>query len=141
MASAEEEHFIDWEGHVFGLGYGSEEEHILAALKGFLAKVPGNEAYDHAEIEKTLGGAVTWLLITALCKADIIEYGSSPRFGWLTAEGQRLKAFVDARSAEELIGLIEAVPLDRPMNYPGVINEDRGVNPFWVEPATPTWRG
>ena len=103
-----EEHFIDWEGHVFGLGYGTGEHHIIPALKAFLAEIPHEGAYDHEVLEKRLGGAVTWFLITTLCKADILEYGSSPRFAWLTPQGQRLKSFIDARSAEELIGLLDA---------------------------------
>ncbi|MFN9395142.1 MAG: hypothetical protein ACK6BN_04610 [Pseudanabaena sp.] len=134
-----EEHFIDWEGHVFGLGYGTGEHHIIPALKAFLAEIPHEGAYDHEVLEKRLGGAVTWFLITTLCKADILEYGSSPRFAWLTPQGQRLKSFIDARSAEELIGLLDAAPLNEPRNYPGIINVDRGLNPFWIEPAVPTW--
>jgi hypothetical protein len=45
---------------------------------------------------------VAWLLINHLCQLDIIEYGTSSRFGWLTAEGESLKAFVASKTADEL---------------------------------------
>jgi hypothetical protein len=100
-----DQHFADWESHVFGCGYGSGEEHTIAALKTFMATV-GEEhnalSYEYAKLEAALTPTVAWLLINTLCKADIIEYGTSPRYAWLTAHGARLKQYVDAKSVADL---------------------------------------
>jgi len=127
------EHFIDWEAHVFGLGYGTGEEFIIPALKQFLAVCDParNGGYDHQVLEGDLGPVVAWLLITALVRAGIIEYGSSPRFGWLTNEGHQLRAFTMAHSAEELVEIIVGSDCNRIPNNPDYENEPRGMNPFW----------
>ena len=105
MEKTLEDYFADWEMHLFGYGYGSGEPHVLGALKRFLALCPEKGSYDYQKLEAELGGTTAWLLINALCHADLLEYGTSPRGAWLTATGRRLKAFVDARSVEELCGL------------------------------------
>jgi hypothetical protein len=102
-----EKNFRDWENSAFGFGYGSGEEHVMAALKTFFGAVGRDDhphAYDYKRLENACGATVAWLLINALCRhqSRVIEYGTSPRYGWLTPEGERLKAFVDARSAEDL---------------------------------------
>lgn len=131
-----QKHFADWEGHVFGFGYGSGEEYTLASLKLFMKHVGvGNEnpnQYDYKWLEGALTPHVTWLLINTLCNASIIEYGTSPRFGWLTEEGVRLKEFVDAHSVEELCKFTERPEGDTPC-YPDHCNCDDKpcVNPFW----------
>lgn len=100
-----EHQFRDWEGHVFGYGYGSGEEHTLTALKQFLElcnEGSYGHSYSYETLEKALTPAVAWLLINILCHADIIEYGTSPRFAWLTAQGERLKDFVSKHTVEQL---------------------------------------
>lgn len=98
-----EDAFADWEGDVFGFGYGTGEDHIVPALKAFLAGIPDEGAYDHRSLENAVGAAPAWFLINALCRADIIEYGTSPRFGWLTPQGKALQAFTRSRTTEELL--------------------------------------
>lgn len=107
-----EQSFIDWESNVFGLGYGSGEEHTLAALKTFMGAIGRDEpgmghAYDFQKLEAACGPQVAWLLINRLAhhSAGIIEYGTSPRYGWLTPQGVALKSFVDAKSIEEMVEL------------------------------------
>lgn len=142
MTKTLEDSFIDWETTVFGYGYGTGEPHILKALKGFLANTGRADmpnSYDYQKLEAAIGAAETWFLINALCKADIIEYGTSPRFGWLTPEGERLKAFVDAKSVDELAELCCNHDEDHDICYPNACNcgpngyEEGRVcqNPFW----------
>lgn len=104
-------HFIDWEASVFGFGYGSGEPHTLAALKSFLelcARRDGPNgvfAYDYQQMEGSLGHTVAWLMINILAHADVIEYGSSPRYGWLTQQGEMLKEFISERTVDQLYDL------------------------------------
>jgi len=138
MAKTLDENFADWEGHVFGFGYGTGEPYILPVLKRFLALCPGpGETYDHEALARDLGPAVSWLLINALAHADIIEYGTSPRYGWLTESGRALKAYVESKTDDELVE-IACQQRDTPC-YPDACNcgpngyEEGRVcsNPFW----------
>lgn len=142
MSKVIEQSFIDWESMAFGFGYGSGEEHVLGALKGFFDAMGVDDrptSYDYQKLEAALGPAVAWLMINALCHRDIIEYGTSPRFGWLTPEGERLKAFVDNKSVDELVMLCCGRDDDYNVCYPDACNcgpngyeEGRVcVNPFW----------
>lgn len=140
-----EKHFADWESHVFGFGYGTGEEHTIAALKTFMENIGREEidsprAYDYQQLETALTPPVAWLLINILCKANIIEYGTSPRYGWLTKEGEALRDFVASKSVDDLYGFCMADDLD--YCYPSYCNcqlcedghskTDRCQNPFWV---------
>lgn len=98
------EYFADWESHAFGFGYGTGEPHTIGALKTFMGAVgraDAPHAYDYEKLEAACGPVAAWLLINALCRhgVDVIEYGTSPRYGWLTEEGRKLKAFIDEHSA------------------------------------------
>lgn len=110
MTKTLEESFVDWEAETFGFGYGTGEPHVLASLKGFFDALGTDHsptAYDYEKLETAIGAPVAWLLINILCRHEthIIEYGSSPRFGWLTGEGEALKAFVDSRTVGELVDI------------------------------------
>lgn len=133
-----EQHFIDWESDTFGFGYGTGEEHTLKALKQFLElcrKGQYAHAYDHGELEKTLTPPVAWLLINALAHDDKIEYGTSPRYGWLTKTGEALAEFVKDRTVDQLYdlacdGAYEGHCYPNHCNCPN--GEDcRPHNPFW----------
>jgi hypothetical protein len=109
MSKTVEQNFVDWESNAFGLGYGSGEIHTLGALKVFFDAVGRKglpNAYDHEVMEEKLTAPVAWLMITILCRHDIIEYGTSPRYGWLTREGEALQAFVATKSVGELVTLV-----------------------------------
>ena len=138
MAKTADDYFVDWESHVFGYGYGTGEAHILPALKAFFETIPteGRSRYDYRVLEEKLGPVVAWLFINALCRADIIEYGTSPRFGWLTAEGERLKKYLAGRTPEQLE---EAAGNDERNCYPDYCNCTDGEchNPFWVNRRPP----
>lgn len=133
-----EQHFVDWESAVFGFGYGTGEEFTIPALKAFMANVGREElatGYDYRVLEKALGATVAWLLINILCGADLIEYGTSPRGGWLTKQGEALKAFVDSKSERELIDLV--TEFDE--NYVSCLTDHCNCgrcaefpNPFWT---------
>ena len=109
MAKTMEEYFHDWEKEVFGYNYGSGEIHILGALARFMLLVGAEDVngdsanvYDFNILEKQLGPIVTWLLINVLCHAGIIDYGTSPRFGFLTTEGYVLQKFIKLHTVDEL---------------------------------------
>ena len=138
-----EDHFIDWESETFGLGYGTGELPILQALTTFLANCgngPTKRSYDYRELETQVGTSATWLLITMLVRADIIEYGTSPRFGWLTSIGETLRAFVLAHTPEQLAEMV-CNAVDQAHCTPNFCNcgplgytpEKRCHNPFWNE--------
>lgn len=156
-----DDYFADWEGDAFGFGYGTGEEHIVPALKKFFEcagkATPVSEeskrilglpdhyydplphSFDYRILEEELTPLVAWLLINVLCRCDVLEYGSSPRHPWLTDEGERLKAYVDAKTADELVENVTR----RDENYircdSGVCNCGPGdyiegpfcPNPFW----------
>ena len=111
MEKTLDQYWIDWESHVFGFGYGSGEPHIIPALKRFMELCntgPLNTSCDHVILEKELGPAVAWLLINCLCRhgVDIIEYGTSPRYGWLGNCGIALRQYLASKTSEELIALV-----------------------------------
>jgi hypothetical protein len=102
-------HFIDWESETFGYGYGSGEVWTIPALRKFLELCNEGDyehAYNHEVLEKKLKSTVAWLLINILCHADIIEYGTSPRYGWLTKKGELLKSFMANKTEDELLEMI-----------------------------------
>lgn len=142
MPKTIEQSFIDWESNVFGFGYGTGEDHTIGALKAFFDAFGVEDrpdSYDYRSLEGSLGPAVAWLLINTLCHADIIEYGTSPRFAWLTEQGVALKAFVATKSVEELVELCAARSEDNDICYPDACNcgpngYEKGrkcPNPFW----------
>jgi hypothetical protein len=143
MTKTIEHSFIDWEATAFGFGYGTGEFYILAALKKFMETTERRDdcifLYDYKELETVLGPTVAWLMINALCRVDVLEYGSSPRFGWLTQAGEKLKAFVDSKSAQVLADLCSERAEDYIVCYPDACNcgpkgyEQGRVcqNPFW----------
>lgn len=139
-----EHYFRDWEAHVFGCGYGSGEPHTLAALEEFFnafGAADRSNSYDYKDIEAAVGVSSGWLLINILCHARVIDYGTSPRFGWLTTEGEKLKAFVDAHSVDEMVAICCNHTKDYTHCYPDACNcgphgyeEGRKCgNPFWRE--------
>ena len=131
----EKEHFSDWESHVFGYGYGTGEPVIVPALVRFMAVIPDNGGYDFRELERVTSPETAWLLINALCHADLIEYGTSPRFGWLTPQGRALRRFVADWSLEDLVRFCSERPERFVPCMPDYCNCDDGPchNPFWAE--------
>lgn len=127
-----DDYFADWESHVFGYGYGTGEEYILPGLKLFMDYVPDDGSYHHDALEAALGPAAAWLFINILCHADVIEYGTSPRYAWLTPQGKALKAYLASKSAEELGAILSDYDS---YCYPDHCNCDgeRCHNPFWIE--------
>lgn len=106
MKTADQQ-FIDWQSDIFGFGYGSGEYPIMVGLKTFMDSI--NEyggVYSYVRLEQKLGALATWLLINTLAHADIIEYGTSTRFGWLTTKGDKLSAYIKDKTAEQLINII-----------------------------------
>jgi hypothetical protein len=59
---------------------------------------------DYRKLEAACGPAVAWLLINTLVKANVIAYGTSPRFAWLTKEGVALRGFLAGKTVEQLVG-------------------------------------
>ena len=139
-----ERHFAEWFGEEFGFGYGTGEPHMLAALSGFMEAVGGEgspNAYDYQVMERRLTPTVAWLMINALCRCNVIEYGTSPRFGWLTPQGIALKAFTAGRSVDDLVAVAMIDDLDHcAPNFcncgpDGYSKKKLCHNPFWREVA------
>lgn len=129
------DYFTDWESHVFGYGYGTGELPILTLLADFLHA--HDRDYSYRQLEALYTPVVAWLLINTLCHADIIEYGTSPRFGWLTKKGERLREYVISKTIDELEELtcrdqnyIACHP-DR-CNCDGPLADCTTQNPFWI---------
>ena len=139
MTKSIEEHFVDWEAHVFGYGYGTGEEHIIPAVKRFFAAITDKNlsTYDYEELSKACGAPTAWLLITIFCKEGLIDYGVSSRIGWLTDSGKALKEFFDSHTDDELVDM--AVDSDdHEYCTPSFCsclrsgeNQERCQNPFW----------
>lgn len=139
-----EAHFADWFGHVFGYGYGTGDEHFVASLRSFMASLGKGmrmaTSYDFEVLEATMTAPTAWLMINTLCGADIIEYGTSPRYGWLTKQGEALMRFMAGKTAEELLAATETGD-GLGACYPDICNcGPQGYsetklchNPFWVE--------
>lgn len=106
MAKSIDDHFCDWESHVFGYGYGTGEPNIIPAIKAFMDRCPPRGPYDYRLLEHAVGPVAAWLLINAFARAELIEYGSSPRYGWLTKEGLALKSYLAERSEDALLGCL-----------------------------------
>lgn len=136
-----DENFIDWEAYAFGFGYGSGEPHVIPALKRFFELCPVDGAYDYEVLEATLSPTVSWLLINILAnnRIDVLEYGTSPRFAWLTGEGKALKQFLATKTDDELVELVAGCPSDYFPCCPhvcncgpdGFVEGARCHNPFW----------
>jgi hypothetical protein len=143
MPKTLEENFVDWECHVFGYGYGTGEVFTIPAIKTFLetcnAKDRREGCYNYTDLEASLTPAVAWLLINSFVHADLIEYGTSPRYGWLSDKGMALKRFVETKTADELVDLVTEQPDDYTSCFPDGCNcgpegyqEGRVChNPFW----------
>jgi hypothetical protein len=101
-----DKHFIDWENHVFGYGYGSGEMPIIGALKDWFDQLEEGRRYDYTLMERAIGPLATWLLINALAHANIIGYGTSPRFGWISEKGEKLRAYMAGRTTDQLYDLV-----------------------------------
>lgn len=106
-----DKYFTDWENHVFGYGYGTGEEYTLKALKDFMDCMEKSKfdeeilVYDHKNLYKSLGTMCTWLMINTLNHADILEYGTSPRFGWFTKKGRKLYDYLKTKTVADLYNL------------------------------------
>ena len=98
--------FKQWEQRVFGAGYGSGELPILGAVKMFFNCLEDDRNYDYKRLEKEMGDTVTWLLINAFDKGNVIEWGTSARFGWLTFCGEFVRDFIKNKTPEELYEIV-----------------------------------
>lgn len=140
------ESFIDWEADTFGYGYGTGEPHTIAALRHFLELCSdrhgnGVFGYDHEQLEAVLTPTVTWLLINTLCHVNILEYGTSPRFAWLTESGKALRDFMLNHTVDQICNLTNVdegwIPCSRTACNCGPNGYQAGVkcdNPFWNVP-------
>lgn len=107
MQKTLDDFFTDWETEVFGYGYGTGEDYVMPALAKFLSLVPQEGAYDYNILEKAFETpVVAWLLINTLCEADILDYGTSPRHGWLTKSGRTLKKYFATNSVEHITSIL-----------------------------------
>jgi hypothetical protein len=136
-----DKHFREWEHEAFGYGYGTGEAHILPILHAFFAQLEDGRSYEAALFETEVGAPSAWFLLNVLCRADILDYGTSPRYGWLTPLGERLRDYVLCHTPEELYAIVtQDVDHEHPLcsqafcNCPGG-SDDEGCrqNPLWNE--------
>lgn len=132
-------YFTDWEEHYFGYGYGTGEPHTFQALRNFFFCVPKDHSYDYRNLELCCTPQVAWLLINTLARADVIMYGTSPRYAWLTENGKALAEYIVPRTVEQLI---EATDHDENYvacfpDYCNCVGQHHAgcclLNPFWRE--------
>lgn len=125
-----DKHFIDWESHVFGYGYGSGEGPILRCLHFFFSTLKEGRQYDYEVLEKELGDAATWFMINALCHAGIIEYGTSPRYAWISYRPavEALRDYIVSKTPEQLYEIVSNTNEDYIHCYPGTCNCDEPCN-------------
>ena len=83
--------FAEWEDSTFGYGYGTGEAAIIDGIRHFFTLLEDGRKYNFEVLEKEIGAFAAWLLINAFCKSNIVEYGTSPRFGWLTGKGEGMR--------------------------------------------------
>ena len=115
MSKSLELQFKEWFYSNFGYGYGSGEEPVLRAIRAFFGacfydnddvKEEGYPRYQYTTLEELLGQPLAWVLINKFCDDDIINYGSSSRYGWIENRGIRLKKFLEERSISELLVIL-----------------------------------
>ena len=137
-----DESFRDWEGDAIGYGYGTGEPHTVKALKelfGAIGEDDRPDCYNFKKLEAAVTPTVAWLLIAVLCRAHIFEYGTSPRFGWLTEQGKRLRDYIANKSEAELLEALTEYDETYVHCYPDACNcgpdgYEQGrkcQNPFW----------
>ena len=98
--------FKQWEGRVFGAGYGTGELPILKVVKLFFDTLKDDRNYDFNFLEEEVGEQTTWLLINLLSKGNVIEWGTSSRYGWLTSCGEYVRDFIKDKTPEELYKIV-----------------------------------
>lgn len=98
--------FIDWFAEHISHGYGTGEQYTIPCLKLFLENCPEDGNYDFEVIQNVVGKAETWFLMSIFGKTDVINYGTSPRYGWLDDKGKLLKQYVDGKTVDALYGLV-----------------------------------
>jgi hypothetical protein len=96
---------------------------LLCVLEG-----RGGKSYDYAVLERALGPAVAWLMIGKLCGAYIFEYGTSPRYAWLTQRGEALNAYLEGKTDDQLVELVTETDQDYIFCYPDRCNCDQPCN-------------
>jgi hypothetical protein len=102
-----DQEFKQFESDAFGYGYGSGETHLLSLLKKAFDLFPMEGNYDYKVLEQALGAEQFWLLLTLLLKAGgIINYGTSPRYGWLDPKGKELKKYLETRTFDQLYEIV-----------------------------------
>ena len=126
-------YFSDWESSFLGFGYGSGEQYTTPLIKRFLSVTPEDGTYNYKNLENALTPPIAWLLINLFIKANLIDYGTSPRYGWLTDQGKELKKFVELYNEEALISMLDTDE-DYIECYRDVCNciQEECKNPFWV---------
>ena len=142
-----EDYFADWENDTFGYGYGTGEEHTIAALHdlfmAFKFTPAGTLGFDAVDLEAQCGPVVAWLLINILCHDDKIEYGTSPRHAWVTPPGNELARFIRERTIADLLRIVDRDPSQYVYCMPdhcncldvqGTVNDCTRRNPFWSKP-------
>jgi len=147
FAKSDDQFFIDWESMVFGYGYGTGEQYTLhTVIKFFRSLNDDGRSYDYEKVERLLGKEIAWLMINIFCKNNLIDYGTSPRHGWLSSSGLALAKYIKSKSSEDLYHVVMNDDAYREMDigycnkrtcncYPDQMNGICRTNPFINENA------
>lgn len=73
--------------------YGDLDQHLTSMLKTVFSHDFKDFGFNNIKIGPYFELAY-WLLISELTALNLFEYGTSPRSGWLTKEGERFKQLV-----------------------------------------------
>ena len=136
MTRTMDSYFADWEREAFGYGYGTGEQYTILAVRAFFAlctQARGVYHYDYEELEARLVPIVAWLLINVLAGNGLLDYGTSPRYGWLTENGKILRDYMLQKNIEDLRAVaLHEITEDRTSEC-CCCGSENGIcpNPFW----------
>lgn len=106
MNKLTDKNFIDWFSENFGYGYGTGECYTIPALRKFIKECPEDGNYDYKVLEQKCGDVTAWLMMSVMCREGILEYGTSPRYGWLGEKGKMLREYMLNKTSDELYDLV-----------------------------------
>lgn len=138
------DYFVDWYGSALGFGYGTGDVYYCEALTKFFKNVDGEQgSYKFEDMEKKVGKDAFWFLISIFGNSDFIEYGTSPRYGWLTEKGKLARQFVN-HIGEDLYDEVnrDSDYIECYKDYCNhTDNNEKGckLNPFWNEKEVNRW--
>lgn len=95
----------------FECGYGTGEQYTIPIMYKFM-ELLAERSYDFQVMSVAFGEVTTWVLIELLARCDLIDWGTSSRFGWITERGEQLRDMMRKFTQEEMYEIVTAIPND-----------------------------